>query len=85
MPYLFSTSTNKVYGDKPNHLPFIELKHRWELKSDHIFFKNGINETMSIDNTTHSIFGASKVAADIMTQEYGKYFGIKTGILEQDV
>ena len=74
------TSTNKVYGDKPNHLPFIELEHRWELESDHIFSKNGINETMSIDNTTHSIFGASKVAADIMTQEYGKYFGIKTGV-----
>ena len=74
------TSTNKVYGDKPNHLPFIELEHRWELESSHIYFKNGINETMSIDNATHSIFGASKVAADIMTQEYGKYFGIKTGV-----
>ena len=74
------TSTNKVYGDKPNQLPFIELEQRWELESNHIFFKNGINETMSIDNATHSIFGASKVAADIMTQEYGKYFGMKTGV-----
>ena len=73
------TSTNKVYGDTPNQLPFIELENRWELDSKHDFFKNGINETMSIDNSTHSIFGASKVAADIMTQEYGKYFGIKTG------
>ena len=73
------TSTNKVYGDTPNHLPYIELENRWELDSKHDFFKNGINETMSIDNSTHSIFGASKVAADIMTQEYGKYFGIKTG------
>ena len=74
------TSTNKVYGDKPNYLPLIELEERWELDTKHIFFKNGINETMSIDNTTHSIFGASKVAADIMTQEYGKYFGLRTGI-----
>ncbi len=74
------TSTNKVYGDKPNQLPLIELEHRWELEPNHIFFKNGINETMSIDNTTHSIFGASKVSADIMTQEYGKYFGLKTGV-----
>ncbi len=74
------TSTNKVYGDKPNQLPLIEQKYRWEIDPSHTFFKNGINETMSIDNTTHSIFGASKVAADVMTQEYGKYFGIKTGI-----
>ena len=59
------TSTNKVYGDTPNHLPYIELENRWELDSTHSFFKNGINETMSIDNSTHSIFGASKVAADI--------------------
>ena len=73
------TSTNKVYGNTPNHLPFMELESRWELDFTHNFFKNGINETMSIDNSTHSIFGASKIAADIMTQEYGKYFGIKTG------
>ena len=73
------TSTNKVYGNTPNHLPFMELESRWELDATHNFFKNGVNETMSIDNSTHSIFGASKIAADIMTQEYGKYFGIKTG------
>ena len=74
------TSTNKVYGNTPNQLPMIEKEHRWELDPDHAFYPNGINETMSIDNSTHSIFGASKVAADIMTQEYGKYFGLKTGV-----
>ena len=79
MLYLFSTSTNKVYGNTPNQLPMIEKEHRWELDPD-AFYPNGINETMSIDNSTHSIFGASKVAADIMTQEYGKYFGLKTGV-----
>ena len=73
------TSTNKVYGDRPNTLPLVELENRWEIAHDHIF-SSGIDETMNIDNTTHSLFGASKVAADIMTQEYGKYFGIKTGI-----
>lgn len=73
------TSTNKVYGDIPNYLPLVEKETRWELDRSHKWY-NGIDETMSIDNTKHSIFGASKVAADIMTQEYGKYFGIKTGI-----
>ena len=73
------TSTNKVYGDRPNYLNFIENDTRWELRSYDPFY-NGINETMSIDQTTHSIFGASKVSADVMVQEYGKYFGIKTGI-----
>tara|TARA_B100000073_G_scaffold343898_1_gene349644 strand:+ start:182 stop:1237 length:1056 start_codon:yes stop_codon:yes gene_type:complete len=73
------TSTNKVYGDRPNTLPLVELENRWEIDPAHIF-SSGIDETMNIDNTTHSLFGASKVAADIMTQEYGKYFGIKTGI-----
>lgn len=73
------TSTNKVYGDNPNKLPLIELEERWELAKDHPFAEHGINETMSIDNTLHSVFGASKVAADIMVQEYGKYFGLKTG------
>ena len=73
------TSTNKVYGDRPNTLPLVELENRWEIAPAHIF-SSGIDETMNIDNTTHSLFGASKVAADIMTQEYGKYFGIKTGI-----
>jgi CDP-paratose 2-epimerase len=73
------TSTNKVYGDTPNRLPLIELDKRWELPKDHHFYK-GIDETMSIDDTKHSIFGASKVAADIMVQEYGKYFGFKTAV-----
>jgi len=73
------TSTNKVYGDTPNSLPLIELEKRWELPEDHHFFK-GIDESMSIDNTKHSIFGASKVAADVMVQEYGKYFGFKTAV-----
>ena len=71
------TSTNKVYGDTPNTLPFIELETRWELPKNHAFYE-GIDETMSIDNSKHSIFGVSKVAADVMVQEYGKYFGMKT-------
>jgi CDP-paratose 2-epimerase len=73
------TSTNKVYGDTPNRLPLVELEKRWELPEDHPFYK-GIDESMSIDDTKHSIFGASKVAADIMVQEYGKYFGFKTAV-----
>lgn len=73
------TSTNKVYGDTPNRLPLIELEERWELPESHPYFK-GIDESMSIDNTLHSLFGASKVAADVLVQEYGKYFGMKTGI-----
>lgn len=73
------TSTNKVYGDTPNSLPLVELEKRWELPENHAFFK-GIDESMSIDQTKHSIFGASKVAADVMVQEYGKYFGFKTAI-----
>lgn len=71
------TSTNKVYGDTPNRLPFIEQEKRYELPSDHKYYK-GIDETMSIDNSTHSLFGASKVAADVLTQEYGRYFGLQT-------
>jgi len=71
------TSTNKVYGDAPNQLPLIELKDRYELPRDHPYH-NGIDESMSIDNSKHSIFGASKVSADIMVQEYGKYFNLKT-------
>jgi CDP-paratose 2-epimerase len=73
------TSTNKVYGDTPNRLPLKELATRWEIDPSHIYYRNGIDETMSIDQTKHSIFGASKVAADIMVQEYGRYFGLKTG------
>lgn len=74
------TSTNKVYGDTPNKLPLIELEKRYELDPKHHFAKEGINESMSIDNSKHSIFGASKVSADIMVQEYGKYFGLHTGV-----
>ncbi len=73
------TSTNKVYGDTPNRLPLIEKEKRFEISVDHKYSR-GIDETMSIDNCLHSVFGASKVAADIMTQEYGKYFHLKTGI-----
>jgi CDP-paratose 2-epimerase len=73
------TSTNKVYGDTPNTLPLVELEKRWELPEGHQFYR-GIDETMSIDNTKHSIFGASKVAADVLVQEYGKYFGFKTAV-----
>ena len=74
------TSTNKVYGDNPNNLPLVEHENRFEINQDHKYFKNGIDESFSIDNTKHSIFGASKVSADILCQEYGKYFGLKTGI-----
>jgi CDP-paratose 2-epimerase len=73
------TSTNKVYGNRPNSLPLIELEKRYELAKDHPYY-SGIDELMSIDNCLHSVFGASKVAADIMVQEYGKYFHLKTGI-----
>jgi len=71
------TSTNKVYGDTPNRLPLVELEKRWEIKTGHEY-EPGISETMSIDHTKHSLFGASKVAADVMVQEYGNYFGMKT-------
>ena len=73
------TSTNKVYGDTPNNLPLIELDSRYELLTEHKFYK-GIDETMSIDQTKHSLFGVSKTSADLLVQEYGRYFGIKTGI-----
>lgn len=73
------TSTNKVYGDAPNLLPLVETEKRWEVAKDHLYFKHGIDESMSIDQSKHSIFGASKVAADVMAQEYGRYFGMKTG------
>jgi CDP-paratose 2-epimerase len=70
-------STNKVYGDTPNYLPLIEEETRWEVDPSH-FFRGGISETMSIDQSKHSLFGASKAAADLMVQEYGRYFGMKT-------
>lgn len=74
------TSTNKVYGDTPNSLPLVEKEKRYEIAETHNFYEKGIDESMSIDQTTHSIFGASKVAADVLVQEYGKYFNIKTGV-----
>ena len=73
------TSTNKVYGDTPNKLPLVELDKRWEIDENHPYFF-GIDENMSIDHTKHSLFGASKVAADVLVQEYGRYFGMKTGV-----
>jgi CDP-paratose 2-epimerase len=74
--FLF-TSTNKVYGDTPNRLPLVEQETRWEIDPNHPFLP-GIDETMSLDQTLHSLFGASKVSADVLVQEYGKYFGMKT-------
>ncbi|MHB1036353.1 MAG: NAD-dependent epimerase/dehydratase family protein [Pirellulales bacterium] len=74
------TSTNKVYGDAPNSLPLVELDTRWEIDPAHPYHERGIDETMSIDQSTHSLFGASKVAADMLVQEYGRYFGMKTGV-----
>jgi len=70
-------STNKVYGDNPNKLPLVEKKNRYELKKNHSFYK-GISEEMSIDNCTHSLFGVSKLAADLLVQEYGKNIGMNT-------
>jgi CDP-paratose 2-epimerase len=75
-PFLF-TSTNKVYGDAPNRLPLVERESRWEIDPSHAYHR-GIDEGMSLDQTTHSLFGASKVAADVLVQEYGRYFGMKT-------
>ncbi len=74
------TSTNKVYGDNPNLLPLVEEETRWEIDKNHPYFEKGIDEQMSIDHSKHSVFGASKVAADIMVQEYGKYFDMRTGV-----
>ena len=71
-------STNKVYGDTPNRLPLAELEKRWEIADDHAYHAYGIDEFMSIDQTLHSLFGASKLAADLLVQEYGRYFGMKT-------
>jgi CDP-paratose 2-epimerase len=72
------TSTNKVYGDLPNSLPLVELETRWEADPGHAYSRNGIPESMSLDRTTHSLFGVSKAAADLLVQEYGRYFGMKT-------
>jgi CDP-paratose 2-epimerase len=69
-------STNKVYGDAPNEIPLVELEKRWDYASR--TFANGIPESFRIDQSKHSLFGAAKVAADVMVQEYGRYFGMKT-------
>jgi CDP-paratose 2-epimerase len=71
------TSTNKVYGDRPNFLPLVELEQRLELPGDHPYHK-GIDTSMPIDRCLHSLFGASKAAADLLVQEYGRYFDIPT-------
>lgn len=71
-------STNKVYGDTPNHLPLVELETRWEMAPSHPYAARGIPESMSVDRTMHSLFGVSKLAADLLVQEYGRYFGMKT-------
>jgi CDP-paratose 2-epimerase len=69
-------STNKVYGDAPNELELVELETRWDYADPD--YADGIDETMRVDATMHSLFGASKLAADVMTQEYGRYFGMPT-------
>jgi len=74
-PFAF-LSTNKVYGDAPNELPLVELETRWDYADP--AQKDGIDETCRIDATMHSLFGASKVAADVLVQEYGRYFGMPT-------
>ena len=75
-PFIFM-STNKVYGDNPNFLPLVEGKTRWKLKKGNKFFR-GIDESMSIDNCIHSLFGVSKIYADLAVQEYGRNVGLKT-------
>jgi len=75
-PFIF-TSTNKVYGDTPNRLPLEDLELRLELPTDHRYYK-GIDTSMSIDSSTHSLFGVSKAAADLLVQEYGRYFEMPT-------
>ena len=74
------TSTNKVYGDTPNYLPLEENESRFEVETSHPYSSEGIPESMSIDQCKHSLFGASKVAADVLVQEYGRYFDMHTGI-----
>jgi len=74
-PFVFM-STNKVYGDGPNFVPLVELDSRWDFADP--AYAEGIPETFSIDHCKHSLFGASKVAADVLVQEYGRYFGMNT-------
>jgi CDP-paratose 2-epimerase len=76
-PFIFC-STNKVYGDRPNTLPLVKHATRWELAPDHPYAEHGIDESMSIDASTHSLFGVSKASADLMVQEFGRYFGMRT-------
>lgn len=71
-------STNKVYGDAPNELPLVELESRYDYAAPGDF--DGIDETCRVDRCTHSLFGVSKLAGDVMVQEYGRYFGMKTGV-----
>ena len=73
-------STTKVYGDAPNYLPLVEQETRYEVAKEHPYYKHGIDEQIGIDQTTHSLFGASKAAADLLVQEYGRYFGLKTAV-----
>ncbi|MFY9588075.1 MAG: NAD-dependent epimerase/dehydratase family protein [Actinomycetota bacterium] len=80
VPFVFM-STNKVYGDRPNTLPLVEEATRWEVDPAHPYAAEGIPEEMSIDASLHSLFGASKVAADVLVQEYGRYFGMRTACL----
>jgi len=77
-PFIF-TSTNKVYGDTPNRLPLVEKEARFEIEAGHAY-EGGIREDMTIDQSLHSLFGASKAAADLVVQEYGRYFGMKTAV-----
>jgi CDP-paratose 2-epimerase len=77
-PFIF-TSTNKVYGDTPNFLPLIETETRWTLPTGHQY-SGGIDETMSIDGSLHSLFGVSKASADLLVQEYNRYFGMNTAV-----
>lgn len=77
------TSTNKVYGDNPNKAKLIELEKRYDFAPEQTISgitNKGINEEMSLDDCKHSLFGASKVAADVLAQEYGKYFGLNVGV-----
>ena len=74
-PFIY-LSTNKVYGDRPNMIPLKEEKKRWEFNDPR--YANGIAETLDIDQSTHSLFGVSKASADLMVQEYGRYFGMQT-------
>jgi CDP-paratose 2-epimerase len=76
-PFVF-VSTNKVYGDSPNEVPLVELATRWEYARSQDY--EGIDETCRIDRSVHSIFGASKASADLMAQEYGRYFGMPVGV-----